>query len=621
MVLAIAAGVGSASVLRHKPFAFFWCARVLSSFAYQMNAVAIGWLVYALTGSALDLGLVGLAQFLPVLLLTLVAGHVADRYDRRRIVQACQAVECGAAAILAAGAAAGWLGVHGIFGIVAVIGAARAFEAPTLSALMPGLVERAQLPQASAFAASANQTATILGPAAGGLLYALGAPAPFACVAGLYALAVLAMACIRMDRPVVAREPVSLRSVFLGLAFIRGNPAILGAISLDLFAVLLGGATALLPIFAADILHTGAWGLGVLRAAPAVGALTMSVLLAHRPMRKRAGRRMFGAVIVFGVATVVFALSRSLPLSLAALCVLGAADVVSVVVRYSLVQANTPDAMRGRVSAVNMLFIGTSNQLGEFESGTTAALFGTVPAVLIGGVGTIAVALLWMRLFPALRGRRPALATALAHAWIALQLPSPGAHIGIMNRRTLLAGLALSPLMALHAQAAPALSAQDEADIARVQAYLNTITTLKARFQQIAPDGSISGGVAWIDRPGRMRFEYDPPAPFLLVAGHGLLVFNDSKLQQTSNIPIGRTPLGLLLSDNLKLSGDVTVIGVQRYPGQLQITLQRTATPGDGHVDPDLRRQSAGAAILDGGGCAAAGDADQPVRRPAGRPF
>jgi MFS family permease len=399
----VAASVQPKSVIRHPPFLFFWCARVLSSFAYQMNAVAIGWLVYALTGSAFDLGLVGLAQFVPIVLLTLIAGHAADRYDRRRIVQICQSVECLTALILALGTASGWIGVHGIFVVVTMIGAARAFEAPTLSALMPGLVSRAQLPQASAFSASANQTATILGPAAGGLLYGFGATVPFALVAGLYALAIIAVAFIRMEQTPPAREPVSLRSVFLGLAFIRGNPAILGAISLDLFAVLLGGATALLPIFARDILHTGSWGLGVLRASPAVGALAMSVLLAHRPLRKRAGRRMFAAVVVFGLATIVFALSRSLWLSMAALCVLGAADVISVVVRFSLVQANTPDTMRGRVSAVNMLFIGTSNQLGEFESGMAAALFGTVPAVLLGGIGTIGVALLWMRLFPTLR--------------------------------------------------------------------------------------------------------------------------------------------------------------------------------------------------------------------------
>jgi MFS family permease len=395
--------VQSASVIRHKPFAFFWSARVLSSVAYQMNAVAIGWLVYALTGSAFDLGLVGLAQFLPILLLTLAVGHVADQYDRRRIVQICQVIECAGALVLAAGTAFGGLSVNAIFIIVAAMGAARAFEAPTLAALMAGLVKPEQLPQASALTASAQQTATILGPAAGGLLYVFGATVPFACVAGLYALAAIAVMFIRMERVIPPREPVSLRSVFLGLAFIRSNPAVLGAISLDLFAVLLGGATALLPIFARDILHTGSWGLGVLRAAPAVGALTMSLVLARRPMRKQAGRRMFAAVVLFGAATIVFALSHSLWVSLIALAVLGASDVVSVVVRFSLVQAKTPDSMRGRVSAVNMLFVGTSNQLGEFESGMTAALFGTVPAVLIGGIGTIAVALLWMRLFPALR--------------------------------------------------------------------------------------------------------------------------------------------------------------------------------------------------------------------------
>lgn len=368
-----------------------------------MQAVAIGWQVYALTSSAFDLGLVGLAQFVPVVLLTLVAGHTADRYDRRRIVQLCQAVECMASLTLATGTAFGWLGVHGIFGIVALVGAARAFEAPTLSALMPGLVSRASLSQASAWSASANQTASIVGPAFGGVLYAVGAPVPFACVAGLYLLAILFVALIRIEHVPPAREPISLQSVFLGIVFIRHNPAILGAISLDLFAVLLGGATALLPIFARDILHTGSWGLGLLRASPAVGALTMSVLLAHRPLRRRAGHIMFGAVIVFGMATIVFALSHSILLSVAALGVLGAADVVSVVVRYSLVQSNTPDTMRGRVSAVNTLFIGTSNQLGEFESGMAAAALGTVPATVLGGVGTIVVALLWMRWFPALR--------------------------------------------------------------------------------------------------------------------------------------------------------------------------------------------------------------------------
>ncbi len=393
----------TAPLLRHRPFALFWSARICSSFAFQMQSVAIGWRVYALTGSALDLGLVGLAQFLPVALLTLAVGHVADRYDRRRIVAMCQVAEAAIAACLALGAGAGWLGVHGIFALVALLGAARAFESPTLSALMPGLVGEARLQQASAWSASANQTATIVGPAFGGLLYATGAPVPFALAAVLLLLASTLVSRIRMDHPAPRREPATVRSVLSGITFIRQNPAVLGAISLDLFAVLLGGATALLPIFARDILHTGSWGLGVLRAAPAAGALGMSVLLARRPLRRHAGRVMFGAVAVFGLATMVFAISRSLLLSLLALVLLGAADVVSVVIRFALVQVRTPDAMRGRVSAVNMLFIGASNQLGEFESGVTAALLGAVPATLIGGVATVGIALLWMRLFPALR--------------------------------------------------------------------------------------------------------------------------------------------------------------------------------------------------------------------------
>ncbi len=391
------------SLLRHPPFARFWVARSCSSFAYQMQSVAIGWTVYSLTHSAFDLGLVGLAQFLPVLLLTLPAGHVADRYDRRRVAQLCEIVIAGAGALLMAGVATGWMRVEGVFLTVALIGAARAFEAPTLSALMPGLVTEGRLQQGSALSASAQQTASILGPAAGGVLYALGAPVPFGLAAALYLVASFLVGGIRMDRPLPPKEVATLSSVFSGLRFIRENPEILGAISLDLFAVLLGGATALLPIYAGTILHTGSWGLGLLRGAPAVGALAMSALLLHRPLRRRAGMIMFAAVAMFGLATVVFAVSRSIPLSLVALAVLGAADVVSVVVRYSLVQANTPDAMRGRVSAVNMLFIGTSNQLGEFESGLTAAWLGVVPATVLGGIGTVVVAGLWMWWFPTLR--------------------------------------------------------------------------------------------------------------------------------------------------------------------------------------------------------------------------
>jgi MFS family permease len=392
-----------ASIFRHRPFAMFWTSRVLTTTGFQLQAVAVGWQIYALTHSALALGLVGLAQFLPMLALTLLVGHVADRYDRRRIVALCQLVGTLATAFLAAGSLGGWLTPGAIYAAVAVIGAAHAFEMPTMHALLPGLVPVSIFPRAAAVSASAIQTATIIGPALGGLLYALGPETPYVLAALLSAGACLCSNLIPATRAQPRREPATLASVFSGFAFIRSNPAILGSISLDLFAVLLGGATALLPLYARDILHTGPWGLGLLRSGPALGALGMSVLLAHRPLNGRVGRTMFRAVVVFGLATVVFALSRWFWLSLAAMVVLGAADVISVVIRSSLVQIGTPDAMRGRVSAVNALFIGTSNQLGEFESGVTAALFGAVPATILGGIGTILVALLWMRLFPALR--------------------------------------------------------------------------------------------------------------------------------------------------------------------------------------------------------------------------
>jgi MFS family permease len=390
------------SVLRHTPFRRFWLARVCSTIAFQMQAVAVGWQIYALTGSAWYLGLVGLAQFLPMFLLTLAVGHVADRYDRRRIVTACQAIEGASLALLAAGSYSGWLGKEAILVIVFVGGAARAFEYPTMHALVPGLVPAEMIPRASAWSASANQTASIVGPAVGGLLYALGPTTVYATAGFLFLAAGGFIASIRVARLPQRREPVSVKSVFAGIAFIRSRPEILGAISLDLFAVLLGGATALLPVYARDILSTGPTGLGLLRTGPALGALAMSVYLARHPLKHRVGRIMFTSVFIFGIATIVFALSTSFVLSMLTLVVLGAADVISVVIRSSLVQIETPDEMRGRVSAVNSLFIGTSNQLGEFESGATAALFGTVPAVLIGGIGTIVVVLLWMRLFPKL---------------------------------------------------------------------------------------------------------------------------------------------------------------------------------------------------------------------------
>ncbi len=392
----------SPSVLKHGPFAFFWCARVSTSIAFQMVGVAVGWQVYALTGSALFLGLVGLVQFLPMFLLTLVVGHVADRYNRRTIVRICQTVEGLAAGTLALASFGGWESSESILIIICIVGAARAFEGPAMQALLPGLVPAALFPRAAAWSASALQTATIIGPAFGGFLYAAGPTVVYAAACILFLTASIFIALIRLKRMPSKNEPVSIRSLFAGISFIRSRREILGAISLDLFAVLLGGATALLPIYARDILMTGPWGLGLLRAAPALGALIMSVFLARRPLHRRVGRAMFIAVAVFGVATIVFALSTSFVLSLVSLVILGASDVISVVIRHSLVQIGTPDEMRGRVSAVNSMFIGTSNQLGEFESGLTAAMFGVVPAVLIGGFGTILVVIIWIRIFPQL---------------------------------------------------------------------------------------------------------------------------------------------------------------------------------------------------------------------------
>lgn len=385
-----------------QPLVRFLLGRMGSSIAFQMLGVAVGWQMYALTGSAWYLGLVGLAQFLPMFLLTLVVGYVADRYDRRTVARTCQAVEGLAAAALAVGSYHGWLNKEGMLLIICVVGTARAFEYPTMHALVPRLVPTEFLPRALAWSASANQTSTIVGPAIGGLLYAAGVTTVYSTIAVLFLVASGFISSIRIHPVSTRPEPASLTSLFAGITYIKQHPVVLGAISLDLFAVLLGGATALLPVYARDILITGPWGLGLLRSAPAVGALSMSLWLARRPLKHRVGQTMFRSVAVFGLATIVFALSRLFWLSLVALVVLGAADVISVVIRSSLVQIETPDAMRGRVSAVNSLFIGTSNQLGEFESGATAALFGTVPSVLIGGIGTLLVVVLWMRFFPQL---------------------------------------------------------------------------------------------------------------------------------------------------------------------------------------------------------------------------
>lgn len=394
---------GSGALLKHPSFLLFLLSRSFSRLSSQIAAVAIGWQVYDMTGSAFDLGMVGLVQFLPTAFLVFAAGHAADRYERKRVMQICQVVQALTAVFLAWGAYADTLTVLQIFIATGVLGTATAFESPAVAALLPLIVPQGALQRATALSSGFAQIATIAGPALGGLAYAVAPSMPYAMMVVFWLLGAILTAAIRLSQPAVVRDPATPADLFAGVRFVRNNPAILGTISLDLFAVLLGGATALLPIYARDILQTGPLGLGILRAAPAVGALLMTVVLARHTINSRVGLRMFQAVIVFGVATVVFALSQWMWLSVLALTILGAADVVSVVIRFSLVQLATPDEMRGRVGAVNFLFINASNQLGQFESGVTAALFGAMPAAVLGGVGTIAIALLWMKLFPTLR--------------------------------------------------------------------------------------------------------------------------------------------------------------------------------------------------------------------------
>lgn len=392
------------SVLTQPFFANFWSARILSSTSFQMLSVAIGWQMYALTHNAFSLGFVGLAQFIPMVLLTLVVGDVADRFDRKKVVCICQITQGGIAAFLLYGNIHGFLGREQILFAAAIIGACRAFEGPSSSALLPQLIPKKMIQKAIAWTTSGGQTAQILGPSLGGLLFSIGPVFVYITATIAFLVAGILTFFIRIEGQVRRSKPVSMRSIFLGLVFIYRHKAILGAISLDLFAVLFGGATALLPIFAQDILHTGAWGLGLLRTAPAVGALLMSVIFVYFPLKKAYGPALFAALAVFGMATMLFAISMSFFVSIAALLFVGASDVVSVVIRSSLVQLQTPDEMRGRVNAVNSLFIGTSNQLGEFESGTVAGFIGAVPAAFIGGLGTLVVAGLWMYLFPSLRG-------------------------------------------------------------------------------------------------------------------------------------------------------------------------------------------------------------------------
>jgi MFS family permease len=391
------------AVLRNGDLRRFLLARFLATIAVQMQTVAVGWQVYEVTRDPLDLGLVGLSQFLPFVALILPAGHFADSRDRRRLLALCFALEAVCALLLLAFAWHGLGSALPVFGVMLLFGTARAFAMPTGQALLPNLVPRDRLGTAVALNSSTWQVATIAGPALGGLLYLAGPTAVYATVAALLGLASVLM--LRLERGGTdGRRAASFdrEALLSGLRFVRSRRTVLGAISLDLFAVLFGGATALLPVYASDVLGVGPGGLGVLRTAPAVGAALCGAMLGLRPIATRVGRWMFGGVVVFGIATVVFGLSKSFWLSLLALAVMGAGDMVSVYIRHVLVQLETPDGIRGRVSAVNAVFIGASNELGEFESGVTAAWFGTVPAVVIGGVATLAVAWVWARRFPVL---------------------------------------------------------------------------------------------------------------------------------------------------------------------------------------------------------------------------
>ena len=400
-----------------RAFMRMWFARLMGTTGNQMLMVAVGWQMYDLTGSAWDLGLVGLYQFLPALLLTLVAGHVADRVHRGRIVALCMVAQALVALVLVAATqgwgvshpsgagAVSWVSRNWLLGLSVVLGAARAFQMPAQQALTPVLVPAALLPRAMAFSSAGMQAAVIGGPALGGVIFVAGATAVYGACAALFATGCVLIAGVRYQHAPPPKEPVSLRTLLAGVEFVWRRKALLGAVSLDLFAVLLGGATALLPMFAKDILHVGPWGLGLLRGAPAAGALVVSVLLTRWPLTRRVGHTMLAAVALYGACMVVFGLSTHLALSMVALAVSGGADMVSVVVRQTLVQLETPNDMRGRVSAVNSVFIGASNQLGEFESGASAAWLGPVGSVLAGGVGTLLVAALWFRWFPSLARR------------------------------------------------------------------------------------------------------------------------------------------------------------------------------------------------------------------------
>lgn len=389
----------------HPSFVLFQIARFLIVAAVEMQAVAVGWQVYDITHRALDLGLVGLAQFLPGILLFLVSGHASDRFERNKVLGVCYAGFTLCSGLLLLISEHGAHSVRPIYYVLVLLGVVRSFNGTASRAILPQLVPEEHFPNAVAWNATTFQAATILGPSLGGILYALfHGPSAVYAMAMLTGLGAFAFTFrIKTRAQARRREPTTLKTILAGLHFIWREKLILGSISLDLFAVLLGGAVALLPVYAREILHTGPWGLGLLRTSPGIGAAVMAVALAHRPLRGRAGVTLLWSVAGFGIFTILFGVSTSLVFSMIALVLLGASDMVSVIIRATLTQLRTPDEMRGRVTAVDMVFIGASNELGQFESGVTAQWFGTVPAVLLGGVGTLVVIALWAWWFPELR--------------------------------------------------------------------------------------------------------------------------------------------------------------------------------------------------------------------------
>jgi MFS family permease len=391
------------AAFRYRDYRFYWLSRFLSTVAMQMQAVAVAWQVYAISQSPFDLGLIGLSLFLPAISLVLVTGQVADRYSRKTIIQLCLVGDFLLAIGLCALAFADVDRTWPIFVLLVGVGVARAFITPAGQAMMPNLVDKKDLANAVAWQSSSWQIALIGGPAVGGAILTWGAGITYAVSGLLIAASVVMTAMISLREFRSDRAPVTWTSVLGGLTYIRVKRVVLGAISLDLFAVLLGGCVALYPIYATDVLGVGAQGLGLMRAAPAVGAVACSLWLVRHPLRSHAGIVMFVAVALFGAGTVIFGISTWFPLSLAALFVMGAADMVSVYVRQTLVQLATPDNMRGRVGAVNSVFVTTSNELGDFRAGMTAGLVGALPAVVLGGAATLAVTVLWSRLFPELR--------------------------------------------------------------------------------------------------------------------------------------------------------------------------------------------------------------------------